>query len=231
MKWEPSQGFIPRGWIGGIGKIHEIRLVFVVAEPNSPMGEEEDKYVGNISSQNIMTLYHDVAMLALMDGKTKQISRNEKKMKSRFHSRMLDILQMFWAPQAEFAEILTRTWITPAVLCSEARNLKNGNSKVEKACAKIYLKKQLDILREHAFIVALGEKARNRLRASQIQYDIDAPHPSVRRNAHKEWRLAARQFHAWLTMPANALAPHARCCEGVLPECLDRAISLPEELH
>ena len=43
-KWCPEKGFVPRGFLGAIGSIQDVRLVLLTAEPGDPLAAEIDIY-------------------------------------------------------------------------------------------------------------------------------------------------------------------------------------------
>jgi hypothetical protein len=40
VKWGPEEGFVPRGFLGATGSIHEVRLVLLTAGPGDPLPAE-----------------------------------------------------------------------------------------------------------------------------------------------------------------------------------------------
>ena len=113
-----------------------------------------------------------------------------------FHRNMRRILDCFF-PGESLEEQLKKTWTTNAVLCPAQISGGPHLARVEAACASTYLAPQLALL-SHAFVLALGNKARDRLIAASIRFDAVGRHPSARvpdTDKRASWLDAATQFH------------------------------------
>ena len=80
-----------------------------------------------------------------------------------FHKNIRLILEMCW-PDIPFDQKMRRVWITESVLCSASKSGGSVKTSVSRACGRRYLVPQLDLF-PTALVVALGAKARKRLRA------------------------------------------------------------------
>lgn len=190
VSWNPLNGHIPRGYIGGTGTIEELRLILVSAEPGDPADGET--YRG--SPRDMVSRYSALAYAALG---TLNLRRNGRP--APFHRNLRFLVNLCW-PQMTFAEQMRRTWITPAMLCSAPVSGGSVPKGVAASCAASYLRPQIDAIPK-AFVIALGLKAAERLRISGCRCDFVAQHPSARPNTNPvaSWRAAADAFNAWRT--------------------------------
>lgn len=190
VRYEPSTGHIPRGWIGGIGTFDAIRLVLVTAEPGDPGAGEN--YPDD--AEAALIAYSTFARNAI---ETDSLRRNGRP--APFHKNLRRILDAFW-PGTSLDEQLMRTLIIPAVLCSAAVSGGNVPSIVERTCGERYLMQIIDAL-PNATVVALGGKAEKRLRDLGRPAHLAAQHPSARPNTKPDqsWNEAAAVFHSQAT--------------------------------
>lgn len=192
--WRPDAGHIPRGFVGGNGPSKGIRLILVNAEPGDPADGE--RYEGPSTD---WVSSHAKIVESMLEGDS--LRRGGRP--APFHRNLRKILDFCW-PEVPLARQLEMTWITEAVLCSAKVSGGKIDKEVEKACVTTYLASQIDAL-PHAFVIALGGKARARLRQQKLRVDCLAQHPSARPNTEPEasWRLAAASFRAWLETAEN----------------------------
>ena len=141
MKWEPTAGFIPRGFLGATGTIEEVKLVLVCAEPGDP--HDGETHTGMESAYEYA--YH--AFETRMDA---------------FHKNIRLIMNMCW-PDLSFDERLRKVWITNSILCSVNSRYEEIPQYVEKKCAEKFLLPQLKLF-PNALIVAMGNKAEKRMK-------------------------------------------------------------------
>lgn len=187
--WQPDRGLVPRGFGGAIAAADMVRLVLVTSEPGDP-GDDE-RYEGSAGDM----------MLQAMDYRVKYLNRGGLRRNGRgepFTQNLLAILDLCW-PELHIDRQLERTWLTNAVKCSAPESGGSFRRAIEKVCVETYLKRELALF-PHAFVIALGDKARERLQRSGIRYDITAKHPSARpiSNPKDGWRTAALAFRRWL---------------------------------
>jgi len=142
MRWEPSAGHVPRGFRGAAGTLGEIELVLVYAEPGDPHAGE--------THEGLLSAY-DYSTQSFILGT------------DLFHRNVRSILDSCW-PGIPLTEQLRRVWMTESVLCSAPKEGGPVRREVSNECGKRYLLKQLDLL-PNALVVALGNKARDRLHA------------------------------------------------------------------
>jgi len=173
MRWEPERGFMPRGFLGAVGDITEVELVLVSAEPGDPWEDEQ----------------HDGFSSAL-DYTFRAFSNRE----SIYHKNMRKILDMCW-PDTSFEEQLRKTWITDSVLCSAPKECGPIKKRTYMACGKDYLLPQLRMFPQ-ALVVAIGSKARDRLRLLGVSNFLDAraaaPSGCNLPDAQETWARIAR---------------------------------------
>ena len=161
-------GHVPRGFYGALGKLAEVELILVFAEPGDPHHGEQHSGLQSAFSYA---------------GHAVGTSKNS------FHKNVRLILDSCW-PELGFAEQMRKTWMTESVLCS---SLSEGGS-VPMIAARAYgnrhLKKQIELM-SAALAVARGGKAAKRLRAIGVENFpavwAAAPPGANRQGAHKSW--------------------------------------------
>lgn len=72
-------------------------------------------------------------------------------------------------PEDSFDSQLRKTWMTESLLCSAPKEGGSVKASSWRARTNCYLKPQLDLL-SHAFVVALGSKAKSRLKPIGIPF-------------------------------------------------------------
>jgi hypothetical protein len=140
MRWDPPRGHVPRGFLGAAGKLKDIELILVFAEPGDP--HEGEKHEGLASAYSYATFAFEVG-------------------KDQFHRNVRTILDKCW-PNLSFEDQMKKVWMVDSVLCSAKREGGPVSAAVAAECGKRYLSAQLRLLPD-ALIVALGKKAQNRL--------------------------------------------------------------------
>jgi hypothetical protein len=151
-RWAPRQGHVPRGFIGALGRLDEVKLVLLMAEPGNPLpGESHDG--PDARSKMESTCAHTFKLLQAHPGSV--------------HRNLRYILNRCW-PERPLREQLKRTWITESYLCSAGLITGPVPSGSVNACFSRYLRRELELL-EGRVIVALGGKAQARIR-SGVRY-------------------------------------------------------------
>lgn len=82
MKWSPGEGHIPRGFCGATGKISDVELVLIMAEPGDPHSAEE--YSSKKLPQEMFSAVADYAYQCYQNGT------------DLFHRNVRGILDLFW---------------------------------------------------------------------------------------------------------------------------------------
>jgi hypothetical protein len=187
MKWIPERGYVPSGFGGANGSLDDVQLVIITAEPSTPL--KDDTYAG--SPKKMIS---------------KELSLFEKYMrghvadnKSRYFPNLKEILDNFFGPNRSLDDKLKSTWFTTSVKCAAERTGGPVKRNIEIACTDLYLKRELGLL-PNAFVLALGGKARDRLKRVGIYVNAWAHHPSARNPIKREasWQAAATCFRKWL---------------------------------
>lgn len=142
MRWSPSEGHIPRGFLGATANLSDVELVLVFAEPGDPQPDEV--HMGMESALHYAYRYH-------------------QRQQDQFHRNVRRVLDLCW-PGTPFETQLKRVWMTESVLCSAQSECGPVLRSTERACGERYLMRQLALFPD-ALVVALGTKAQNRLRA------------------------------------------------------------------
>lgn len=177
--WAPELGHVPRGFFGSKGPPSDIRLVLVNAEPGNPAAGET--YEGSA-----------ISMITQHEAVFERLSLN-----NRFHRNLSRILDYCW-PGLSKEERWARTWYTNTVLCSAKKSGGPVPMTSVEVCIRNYLQEQIALMPD-AFVLALGGKARNRLRRLNVHVHGTAMHPSARptNDPDPSWREAGRSFRAW----------------------------------
>ena len=152
MRWKPSAGHVPRGFLGACGEPSEVELILVFAEPGDPHGEELDAEHTRLlnSADTALSRAYEYATWAVETGH------------DQFHRNLKDILNMCW-PGSSFEQQMHKVWLTDSVLCSAIVEGGKVSPTAAKVCGRRYLLAQRALFRKEALVVAVGNKARQRL--------------------------------------------------------------------
>ena len=163
-RWEPASGHIPRGFTGAFGRLNEVKVVILVAEPGTPRLDE------TYGDQNQLGQAYAYKFKLLSEGAGKYF-RNLKS--------LLDLL----LPNIPLKRQLMRVWITETYLCSAPQSAGYIPKAAEMECASRYLTQQLELF-DGLPVIALGDKAYRRAEQakSDARYLKAAFHPSARKS-------------------------------------------------
>ena len=183
MRWQPGNGHVPRGFTGASGELDEIELILIFAEPGDPHEHE---------THSNMNSAYDYATECFKHGK------------DLFHRNVRFILDKCW-PDLNFDQQMRKVWLTDSVLCSAKVECGSVSSSASHECVKRYLIPQLQLL-PNALVVALGNKAQNRLKAAgyfNFRSAVAAAPPGCnRRNARTSWEQIATEIKNRSPRPA-----------------------------
>jgi hypothetical protein len=151
MRWAPERGHVPRGFHGAYGRPSEVEAIFVFAEPGDP-------HTGEVHTG--LDSAYAFAGTAFTEGT------------DLFHRNVRFILDLCW-PAESLESQMRKVWLTESVLC--AAKIEGGVIPKQStlACGNRYLRGQLAVFPQ-AVVVALGNKAQNRLRAIGITNFLSA---------------------------------------------------------
>ena len=188
--WDPAHGYLPRGYLGATGRVHDVRLVLATAEPGEP-GDGES-YEGTPAEM------FEAAAARLRAA----LEFERSGAAAPFHRNLRKILDYCW-PEDPFQSQLAKTWIVPAVLCSPLVPGKPIPRAMETTCDRAYFRRTIDLLGD-VFIVALGAKAHARIERGGITASFVAQHPSARPVTKPEasWAALGAAFQDWLAAKA-----------------------------
>jgi hypothetical protein len=192
MRWQPAAGHIPRGWIGATSQsTSTVRLIIVAAEPGDPADGEQ--YDENLDARSMLAEAAEFGYSHLIDTTLLRGGRP-----APYHRNLRSIISLCW-PDFDLQEQLARTWITSAVLCSAPKSGGPVGAAIVRECVNRYLRPEIALMPD-AYVLALGDKAANRLRSVGLIPNGQAQHPSARPNTKPEgsWRTAAAAFRDWL---------------------------------
>lgn len=192
MRYDAGAGLFPRGYGGATGQLQDVDLVLVIAEPGEPGDNARSQPQGEPS--------------AVVEEIATYVGDGFRSQKSAFHRNVHFLLECCW-PDLSFGDRLRRTWITEGVLCSASQAAARVPRVVETACADRYLAKQLAQL-PNAFVIAVGTKARRRLKIARRPADFTAfaaglPGANSKR-ARPSWQEAGRVFREHLNRRGKA---------------------------
>lgn len=183
MCYKPELGHLPRGYTGALGKLREVELVLILAEPGNPPPGQEVYPAKADTPSRIVEVASGVAV-ALADES------------SSFHKNLRIILNACW-PSASLKDQLRKTWITESVLCSARKSTGHIPRPSELACTDSYLRKQLALL-PGRYIVTLGRKAAQRVYLLGIRPDFEAAAPGRpggnTQKARNSWKSLGKAF-------------------------------------
>jgi len=199
MRWNPSQGHVPRGFLGAAGALSEVELVLVFAEPGDP--HESETHEGLTSAYRYATYAFETG-------------------KDQFRRNVRTILDSCW-PGLSFVDQMKKVWMTESVLCSATKEGGSVSVAAASECGRRYLAKQLELL-PHALVVALGSKAQKRLRSIGFTkflpaFAVAPPWCNFFR-AQESWDRISIELHrmneAQQGTPTDVLAAASRRKEG-----------------
>jgi hypothetical protein len=187
-RWDPANGFVPRGYLGAAQSARDVRLVLASAEPSEP--DEGDRYEGTPRAILEAAAAHSLASF--------EKGPRPNSAPAPFHRNLRKILEFCW-PGEPLESQLTKTWISPAVLCSAPIFGMPIPRAMEATCIHTYFRREIETLGD-VFIVALGAKAHARLERGGITAAFVAQHPSARPITKPEasWSACGIAFRSWL---------------------------------
>lgn len=176
-KLDPTNGYVPRGFIGALGSLEDVEVVIIVAEPGDPLEGQRHDYKGDPVLDIDTVCEEAYRVLDNPVGRGRQFHRNVR--------HLLDLIY----PRMPLPDQLRRVWITESVLCSAPVESGNIPREIEDACVDRYLAPQLALLPERPH-VPFGNKARNRadrhgLAGGTPRFVALAP-PGARRESREE---------------------------------------------
>lgn len=182
-----ASGHVPRGFFGAAGKLSEIELVLVVAEPGDPSADE---IAGDLESvYQLVTSVFDPDAANSREGV--------------FHTNVRHILDLCF-PNTNFEEQIRKVWFTESVLCSAPKTTGPVAREVSDECGNRFLRQQLELV-PNAVIAALGGKAQDRVRRLGLTTDgkprhvieavAAAPPGANHKNAKASWKKIAKAVH------------------------------------
>lgn len=183
MRWVPKAGHVPRGFCGATGAAGDVQLVLVVAEPGDP--HDGEAYVPHAQPEELFASVCRYVYGCFAYGK------------DQFHRNVRSILDDCW-PNLSFHEQLRRTWITESVLCSASAECGPVPPNVHRACADLYLARELAVL-PNAIIAAVGGKAHDRMRRLPrpfLRVGSVAPPGCNQRQIRESWKTISAAVHA-----------------------------------
>ena len=179
-KWCPSKGHVPRGFVGALSTLQEVKVVIVAAEPGYPLPTETYRQNGSLFSQTVRHTFK----LAISGG-------------TPFHKNLRCLLDLIF-PKLEIGQQLEKVWVTESYLCSAPKEGGSIGVTAEKECAERYLRKQLELFGDVP-VIACGRKAHRRVERvtpypqNLIRAYALSPPGSNHTCARPSWQDAARR--------------------------------------
>lgn len=181
IQWDPYNGHMPRGYMCNANDLEKIQLVLVLAEPGNP--EPGDECYTIDTPENMITAHN--SYVTFSGG-------------GLFHQNIRKIVSLCF-PELDFATAKKKVLITESVLCSTPiTQTSTGRMPIAVVdeCGERYLLKQHELLK-NAYWVAVGAKARDRMKRLGIPYNFVISHPAPP-EANK-----SRALHSWQKMAAD----------------------------
>ena len=184
-KWDPSTGHVPRGFVGALDRLEDVRVVLLLGEPGPPYSREQ---YGDGADLLEETCQHTFACLDRPD--------------DQMHKNLRYVLDQIF-PGFILRDQLRSAWITETYLCSPPTALASVDASCERECADRYLGKQLQLFR-HLPVIALGGKAQSRVKRTRVEVPnlINAwsvsPPGANRPKARESWTKAADEVRTWM---------------------------------
>lgn len=167
MRFQPALGHVPRGFCGATGRLDDVEVVFMCAEPGDPHPGESHHTVES-------TIQHTVH--CLRDGR------------DLFHRNLRQIMAACLGTN-DLDEQLRRSVVVDSVLCSAHVEGGAVPRSAELACAQTYIRPLLARI-PHATVVALGGKAQSRMRRAGVMFwsaASPAPPGCNQRGSRRSW--------------------------------------------
>lgn len=174
-KWNPGKGHIPRGFIGATGKLSDVEVMMVFAEPGHP--HDIETYNPRLNADEL---------LAAGVSQTYSFMFEQTDL---FHKNVRFFLDQLY-PELSFLQQLQFVWMTEGRLCS--LDDETGRKSHGEICAGIYLRKQLELLPK-ATVVAFGKKAQklmSNFRREFIKASSFADPEGRKPRAKESWKIA-----------------------------------------
>ncbi len=124
MRWNPAEGHVPRGFRGASGRLEQIELVLVYAEPGDPLPGESHAGLESAYAYSASTFANGA---------------------TQFHRNVRYIINACW-PGLPLSEQMKRVWMTESVLCSAPREGGHVRADICDECGMRYLLPQLRLL-------------------------------------------------------------------------------------
>lgn len=175
----PGTGHAPRGFVGALSSLKEVKVVIVGAEPGDPLQGEIYRHGDDLFDQVARHTFD----LALAKG-------------SCFHTNLAHLLDLIF-PGDEIRQQLEKAWVTESYLCTAPGN-GYVRKQAERECVGRYLQRQLDLFGDVP-IIACGAKARERMKlvsghSGNVIHAISlTPQGVPYRKARASWEDAARR--------------------------------------
>ena len=135
--WRPGCGYAPRGFVGALGRLDDIKVVILLSEPGCPHPTETYK------GRNKLEQTCEYTFEAIEQGT------------DRFHERLKTLLDLLF-PGLMLKDQLRKAWVTQTYLCSAPTESGRVPRAAEDECATRYLSRQLKMLQGRP-VLALGK--------------------------------------------------------------------------
>lgn len=140
--YDPTSGHIPRGFSGATGKLEEVYLVIVFAEPGHPLDEET--YTGDPRAD----------LRFLLDASYLRSGANQ------FHRNILSFLNNVFPLLADNVDAqLKHVWLTESRHCSIANEIGNIGKQDRMICSRTHLVEQVKLFPNARVLLAGGKAA------------------------------------------------------------------------
>ena len=104
-KWAPEKGHVPRGFVGALGSIEEVKVVILAAQPGLPLPEEPG-------------LFSQAGKGELLERTCQFTFECFRRSREKYHDGIRYLLNQVFHPNRNLEDQLHRAWITQTYLCS-----------------------------------------------------------------------------------------------------------------
>ena len=182
-KWKPECGHVPRGFVGALGRLKEIKVVILLDKPGQPFWDEE--YLGK-------------SKLAKLKQTSKFTFSAIEHEASPFQKRLKYLLNYLFPDIPDQLDLqLRKTWITETYLCSIRPSKKDAPPLAKQECVDRYLAPQLELLPRRPVIALGGFAYKQAQELISDMYLKQFLHPSARYIADKDFRREYKAAAEW----------------------------------
>ena len=177
--WKPNFGYVPRGFVGALGSIDEVKVILLSDRPGNPFSQERYSAPNELEQTIHFTF------------------QCSSKRIPPFHENLGYLLDRLF-PNEALEDQLRKAWETNSYLCSFPEHADDAPTKAWHECVDRYLVPQLALLPGRP-VIALGTTVGKRARRAGVDKNLLFEANALRqrsrsreRSARRTWEEAAR---------------------------------------